>query len=181
MKKILLLFFGVILITFTSFYFSKNESNGHGGRCTGSANCTACSNCSRCGHCGAGGTCGVCSGSSWGKSISSSGHSSHKKKKRSYSRAYNNSNNSSVGFYSSSRKRTPIYHYETNVSLTDENFLYTVYKSVNIRTGAGKNYPIIETVARNTKLIFLYEKSDWYKVKVVESNREGYVYKESVK
>ena len=75
MKKILLLFFGVILIAFTSLYFSRNENNGHKGRCTGSAYCTACSSCSRCGHCGTGGTCGVCSGNSSGRNFSKLGKS----------------------------------------------------------------------------------------------------------
>lgn len=181
MKKFLLLFFGIILVTFTSFYFSKNENNGHKGRCTGSAYCTACSNCSRCGHCGAGGTCGVCSGSSSGRSYSGSGYSSSKKKKSYRSGSYKSSNNASANFYSSSRKKTPIYRYEANISLADENFLYTIYKSVNIRSGAGKNYPIVETVTKNTKLIFLYKKSDWYKVRVVDSEKQGYVYRKSVK
>ena len=181
MKKLI----SFVIITFSLFLlhscFKANDNIGHDGRCTGSAYCTACTNCSRCGHCGSGGTCGVCSGTSSGRSSSNSGNSSRKKRKSSHSESYTSSGNSSLGFYSSTRKKTPIYHYETNASLAEDNFLYTVYKSVNIRIGAGKNYPIVETVKKNTKLIFLYEKNDWYKVKVVDSKKEGYVYKESVK
>ncbi len=181
MRNILLLVSGILLMTLSLFSFSKSDNNGHNGRCTGSAYCSACSNCSRCGHCGAGGTCGVCSGSSSGRSSSSSGYSSHKKKKRSYSESDFSNSNSSLGFYSSTRKKTPIYHYETNASLIEENFLYVIYKTVNIRIGAGKDFPIVETVKKNSKLIFLYEKADWYKVRVYDSGNEGYVYKESVK
>lgn len=35
-----------------------------GGRCTGSAYCTACTTCNYCAHCNSGGSCGVCSPSS---------------------------------------------------------------------------------------------------------------------
>jgi hypothetical protein len=51
----------VILYILISFGASEAKSCCEGGRCTGSAYCSACSNCSRCAHCGAGGTCGVCS------------------------------------------------------------------------------------------------------------------------
>lgn len=180
MRKII----SFVVITLSLFLlhscFKANDNVRHDGRCTGSAYCSACTNCSRCGHCGSGGTCGVCSGSSSERSYSS-GNSSRKKNKHSSSGTYKSKHNSSLELYLPARKKTPIYHYETNASLAEDNFLYTVYKSVNIRTGPGKNYPIVETVTKNTKLIFLYEKANWYKVKVVDSKKEGYVYKEGVK
>ncbi|RXM62690.1 hypothetical protein [Chryseobacterium sp. CH1] len=77
MKKLI----SFIILTFSLFllnsYLKANDNVEHGGRCTGSAYCSACSNCSRCGHCSGGGTCGVCGGGSSGRS-SSSGRSNKK-------------------------------------------------------------------------------------------------------
>lgn len=44
--------------SFYAYYESKADTCG--GRCTGSAYCSACKNCSRCKHCNSGGSCGVC-------------------------------------------------------------------------------------------------------------------------
>ena len=179
MKTILFLFIGTSLTILSIFSFSRPNTNEHGGRCTGSASCSACSNCSRCGHCSSGGTCGVCRGSSSGRSFYSSGSTSKKKKKISYSKP--SSNSVSRGFSSVTPKKKPIYYYNSNTSVINDNLLYTIYKSVNIRSGAGTNFSILETVPLNTKLIFLDTENDWYKVKIYDSGNEGYVYKKSVK
>jgi len=40
------------------------------------------------------------------------------------------------------------------------------YNSVNTRSGAGTNYPIVAKVSRGSKMIILDEKDDWYRVKL---------------
>jgi len=161
MKKILLLFFGIILITLTSFYFSKTENNGHGGRCTGSEYCTACSSCSRCGHCGAGGTCGVCSGS-----------------KPKINKIYN---------YSKKTKSTPR---QTNDRSWSQNFsniskddsdMITSDRSTNIFEKPSFQSKVIANISKNTKLIQLSKLDSWYKVKIKDSKKIGYIYYKDVK
>ncbi len=80
MKKLIPFIILTFSILMLNSCFKANDNIGHGGRCTGSAYCTACSNCSGCGHCNSGGTCGVCRGGSSGRS-SSSGSSSKSKSK----------------------------------------------------------------------------------------------------
>lgn len=164
MKKILLLFFGVILIAFTSFYFSKNESNGHGGRCTGSANCTACSNCSRCGHCGAGGTCGVCRGSSSVRDFSSSGKSSKTtKSKTSKDNNYKKKNAQSFE------------------NIINKPNIIKLSRSVNIFEKPSFRSKVLENLPPNTKLFLISKVDLWYKVKVKKNGKTGYIYAKDAK
>lgn len=158
MKKILFLFFGIVLITFTSFYFSKNDSNGHGGRCTGSAYCTACSSCSRCGHCGAGGTCGVCSGSSSGRSFSSSGKSRGTKKSRT---------SKSIGY----KKKTV--QNSQNVTLKADVIILS--RSTNVFEKPSFQSKVLVNLPENTNLILLAKLDSWYKVKIKKTGKIGYV------
>ncbi|MCP2937766.1 hypothetical protein NK983_34220, partial [Salmonella enterica subsp. enterica serovar Typhimurium] len=60
MKRSLL--FGIVLLSLSGSLLLWYDSSADpcGGRCTGSAYCTACTNCSRCHHCKYGGSCGVC-------------------------------------------------------------------------------------------------------------------------
>jgi hypothetical protein len=71
MNSIILLAVSIILYLPISF-----ESDKHGGKCTGAANCRACKYCK---HCNSGGSCGVCGGgftsNSSAFSNSSSSHS----------------------------------------------------------------------------------------------------------
>lgn len=152
MKKILLLFFGIILITFTSFYFSKNENSGHGGRCTGSAYCTACSNCSRCGHCGAGGTCGVCSGGSSGRSSHSSSTS---KKSKSSKKSYLNQNSSETSYGTAKHIKT---------------------ETINVRKGPGFHFNIIEKIKQNSNVTVIEKKNNWIKIQINKTGTTGYIY-----
>jgi len=168
------------LLALSFFSFSKPDKNGHNGRCTGSAYCTACSNCSRCGHCGSGGTCGVCSGSSSGRSSSTYNYYSSKKRKSTSSKSKTSNFSTPTTFYSA-KKKTAVYQYKSGDFLYDENLLYVVYQTVNIRKGAGKEFPVLKKVKKNTKLILLSEKGDWYKIRVYDSNVEGFVYKVSVR
>jgi len=162
MKKNLVLFFGIILITFTSFYFSKTENNGHGGRCTGSEYCTACSSCSRCGHCGAGGTCGVCSGNKSKNNRSSDYYSKKTKPASRKAKKGNQSQNFS------------------NIS-KDNSEMITSDRSTNIFEKPSFQSKVIENISKNTKLIQLSKLDSWYKVKIKESGKTGYVYYKDVK
>ncbi|WP_404984582.1 SH3 domain-containing protein [Chryseobacterium sp. M5] len=164
MKKILLLFFGVILVAFTSLYFSRNENNGHKGRCTGSAYCTACSSCSRCGHCGAGGTCGVCSGNSSGRNFSKLGKSIKTTEARP-TKHYNNKKENS--------QKTENIVSKTNVVI--------VSRATNIFEKPSFQSKVIVSVSKNTKLIRLSKLNSWYKVQVKENGKIGYVYYKDVK
>lgn len=88
------------------------------GKCVGSAYCTACKNCSACKHCNSGGTCGVCSSGS------------------SRSSRYEYRERPSYSTYSISptptkeEKKTPLQYFVNTTQL-------------NIRSGPGKNYPVI--------------------------------------
>jgi len=161
MKKILMLFFGIILITLTSFYFSKTENNGHSGKCTGSEYCTACSSCSRCGHCGAGGTCGVCSGSK-SKNNKTSDYSKNKISASRQAKKGNQSQNFS------------------NISKDDFDMV-TSDRSTNIFEKPSFQSKVIENISKNTKLIQLLKLDSWYKVKIKDSEKIGYIYYKDVK
>ncbi|HCA04491.1 MAG TPA: hypothetical protein DEO32_01195 [Ruminococcaceae bacterium] len=54
---------------------------------------------------------------------------------------------------------------------------------VNLRSGAGTNYAVVTTMAKNTKVTFLDAKiynSNWYKIKELKTNKSGYVHKSYV-
>lgn len=68
---------------------SNHTASFAGGRCTGSAYCTACTNCSRCKHCSNGGSCGVCSGGTPARST----HKSHTRRSSSMSNYSNQESN----------------------------------------------------------------------------------------
>lgn len=187
MKTIITILIGSLLLLIGLSFVGKN-SGEHNGKCTGSASCSACSNCSRCGHCSAGGTCGVCRGSSSGRSFYSSGSSSKKKtlakKKSTNSSNITTDTNSRYGFYSNSsdaKGKTPVYDDE-HTSLSEENFLYVNGNSINVRKGPGENYPVLEKVNKNQKLVFVSEEEEgWLKIIVYSTGTEGYVYRKFVR
>ncbi|MDQ8142247.1 SH3 domain-containing protein [Chryseobacterium sp. CFS15] len=159
MKKILLLFFGIILIAFTSLYFSRDENNGHKGRCTGSAYCTACSNCSRCGHCGAGGTCGVCSGGSSERNLS---YSSSNKKSKTAKKSTN----------STSSKKT-----NSKTSSTPHKLMSQLKaETIDVRKGPGFRFDVVEKIRQGTALIEIEKKDSWIKVQIQKTGTTGYIY-----
>ena len=61
---------------------------------------------------------------------------------------------------------------------------YITDSYVNLRSGAGTNYSIVTTMAKNTKVTFtdgkLYN-SNWYKIKELKTNKSGYVHRSYVK
>lgn len=165
-----------IILTFILFLLNScvkaNDNIGHGGRCTGSAYCTACSNCSRCGHCGSGGTCGVCSGSSSGRS-SSSGSS--------YKRTKSKKLKTPDSYSSSKAKSTKTPKVELNVNVNSNNRYLAGTGAVNIYEKPSLQSKIITTVSKNTKLIQLSKEGSWYKVQVKSSGRKGYIFNKDAK
>ncbi len=54
---------------------------------------------------------------------------------------------------------------------------------VNLRSGAGTNYSVVTTMAKNTKVTFIDGKiysTNWYKIKELKTNKTGYVHKNYV-
>ncbi|UWX59981.1 SH3 domain-containing protein [Chryseobacterium oranimense] len=156
--------------TFTalSFNLSDSESLHHGGRCTGSASCSACSNCTGCAHCSSGGSCGVCSGSSYGKKSSSK----KKKSKAYYPDSHYTKKNKS---YSSPKIRID----EININTNNRYFAGVAVTKIYAKPFL--NSKVIETVPKNTELKQLSKHDSWYKVQVKKSGKVGYVYYKDVK
>ncbi|MPT30700.1 MAG: SH3 domain-containing protein [Chryseobacterium sp.] len=166
MRNILLLVSGIVLMTLSLFSFSKSENNGHNGRCTGSAYCTACSNCSRCGHCGAGGTCGVCSNKGQ-RNISITDYSAEKPNT---SKSYKASRKS--GF-----QKTP----NTFIDHSDITILTISERSTNIFEKPSFQSKVVENISKNEKLIQISKLDNWYKIKVKSSGKIGFIYYKDVK
>jgi hypothetical protein len=119
-----------------------------GGRCTGSAYCTACRNCSRCAHCSNGGSCGVCGGGS-------SNYSRPKKTKQS----------------------SPSYEPLKTSRTYKENELIIIYNEViNLRKGPGLKYEIIEKLLLGDSVTIVKKDGEWLKVSVDKTGSVGYVY-----
>ncbi|PKP17232.1 MAG: hypothetical protein CVU07_04570 [Bacteroidetes bacterium HGW-Bacteroidetes-23] len=160
MKKIILIIF--ILLFFNGMAQTPSKkliasccSTEDGGRCTGSAYCTACKNCSGCKHCNSGGSCGVCDG---GKSRNKSSSSSKSK------------NNTSGTTYSVKSKSTG----SRNFYKGDR--LFVANTTLNLRSGPGTKYEIIAKLKMNDELIFIESSSDWIKVKIKDSGVEGWTF-----
>ena len=161
MKTVIISIFAIGLLIFSLFSFSKPENNGHNGKCTGSAYCSACSNCSRCGHCSSGGTCGVCSGSK-SKNNKTSDYSKNTKLASRQAKKGSQSQNFS------------------NISKDDSDMI-TSDRSTNIFEKPSFQSKVIENISKNTKLIQLSKLDSWYKVKIKDSKKIGYIYYKDIK
>jgi len=179
MKTIIISIFAIGLLIFSLFSFSKPENNGHNGKCTGSAYCSACSNCSRCGHCSSGGTCGVCSGNSSGRNFYSSSpdNKSSKSKKHIQNKnsPYKRSNTELSGLKKKTQNNDPVYSNKNVIVFFADRDLVNIYKN------PGFNFPVIEKLKKGEKLIQLEQGEEWLKVKVVNTGTEGFVYKQYVR
>lgn len=154
--------------TFTavSFSLSDSESPHHGGRCTGSASCSACSNCTGCAHCSSGGSCGVCSGGSGKKSSS--------KKKRSKASPDSHYTKKSKSYHSPKIRID-----EININTNNRYFAGVAVTKIYAKPFLKAK--VIETVPKNTELKQLSKQNSWYKVQVKKSGKVGYVYYKDVK
>lgn len=156
-----------IILSFSLFLlnacFKANDNVGHGGRCTGSAYCTACSNCSGCGHCNSGGTCGVCRGGPSGRSSSSSRSTKSKYKKH----------KSSDSYKIESGKPPKVFIDKVNIS--SSNRYIAAIEAINIYEKPSFKSKVITTVPKNTQLIQLAKEGSWYRVQVKSSEKKGYI------
>lgn len=182
MIRIFFSFLFILCLNFTGYSQTKLKSKliasccDVGGRCTGSSNCTACSNCSGCKHCAQnGGSCGVCSGvSSRSSFTSTSSNSTRSTKGKKHSSSYSNSKSSSSNNF---------YNNDLTTSTVSEEVLYnTVLRvktlTLKVRTGPGKDYPIVVKLEKGEYVRCLETTSgSWIKVEVVGISIEGYVFK----
>ena len=123
-------------------------------RCTGSASCRACTNCSRCGYCNSGGSCGVCSARTT--------YVSSKKVART-TKTYRSANSTMAKNYSTG------------------DLMMVTNQTLNLRSGPGTDYDILETLEKNDMLGFISKSGDWAKVEVVATGTIGYVHLNYVK
>lgn len=121
-----------------------------GGRCTGSAYCSACKNCSRCAHCSSGGSCGVCS--------------SRTNYETKTTKTKRNANSS---YKSSASKSTVIYYKEDQLLIT--------IQDVNLRNGPGTEYEILRLISKGTPVFFKEKKGEWALVRMKSIDKTGYI------
>lgn len=159
---------------------SKNE-----GRCTGSASCTVCRNCSRCAHCSSGGSCGVCSGG-YSRTPDRTYSNSSSTYKSSYSGNGSNSSRSSSNSYKStgSNSSTKSLTYALPNDILSENYQKTLLvntETLNVRSGPGTSYTVVEKLKYRQELTFLAMTGSWIKVEVKSTEMVGFVYYEHVR
>lgn len=128
-----------------------------GGRCVGSAYCTACKNCSRCAHCNSGGSCGVCAGTRKQLYYNDNSRYYNAKPKK-----YNNNN--SVGGY-------------------DNTTIYYTRKKINLREYPSLQAPIIIQIPSGIKVNLESKEGNWYYIScyISEDYYQGYIHKSVVK
>lgn len=168
----------VLALSTTSFSQKKGSSKllasccEGGGRCTGSAYCTACTNCSGCKHCADnGGSCGVCSGGGSSRVVSypSSQTSTTRKTK---TRKSTSSSSSTSGFYTS----------PTNSRILYGTLLTVKTATLNVRTSPGKDYPVRVVLEKGDEVRCMETSSaEWVKIEVVDLGIEGYVFAANLK
>ncbi len=163
-----------LLFIIPLFVFSQSDTaqvaSCCGGKCTGSAYCTACSNCSGCKHCTSGGSCGVCSGGAkWKPAPEPRGTS---------------------GTKSTTPKSTTNDPYGTS---TDSNkaiggSVHVVSTTLNMRKGPGVEFDIVIVLNKDAFLTILDPENDgWIHVSHSEMGAdkivkyEGYVSAKHVK
>lgn len=173
MKKTILILVALIAtLGFFTFYLNESKAKDRGGRCTGSASCSACKNCSRCAHCSNGGTCGVCSGSSGGSSYNTN-YSTH------------SSNNSTYKTTSSSSHKTST-HKKTTTKKSNHFVVrsYVVKTAIlNIRKEPTKLSEVLCVVKKKHKIKILKSHNEfWYLVEATCGGKriKGFVTKGSL-
>lgn len=151
-----------ILISLILF-FTKNSSQAenccNGGRCNGSAYCSACKNCSRCAHCKGGGTCGACS----------SPKTSYKAPKTTYK--------VSTPKHTSSKKETTP---STKTKVNSSKVYIVNATALNVRSAPSTTSSILYTLKYGDVVTVLkVVDENWYKIQV--TNVVGYVYQQYVR
>jgi uncharacterized protein YgiM (DUF1202 family) len=165
-KSILVIIIAVLsLILLNSFIIYKTDFSDEscGGRCSGTAYCSACSNCSGCKHCiQNGGTCGVCSG---GSTIPNKTYSSRK-----YSNRRSKTNSPKLPVINTEPKASTQYYEENSV-------IIVTTEKLNVRSGPGLQYSILTELTSGDFITILENNnSEWVKIKINKNNVVGYVY-----
>ncbi|MGS2738762.1 SH3 domain-containing protein [Sinomicrobium sp. M5D2P17] len=183
----LVLFIGFV---FSGSFFSFGQDNkliascceGSEARCTGSAYCSACTNCSRCKHCNSGGSCGVCSGNYRRTQKRTYSNNNSQTYKRKYSTGSSSSNNSnfrnlnSITSHSSYSKNNIYYLPNDTFSKYYLKTLIVNTETLNLRSGPGTSYPVIEKLTKGQKLTFLAMTGNWVKVNVKSTKTIGFIH-----
>lgn len=154
MKHIVVLAFFCVCFSMYGQVDTSAVASCCGGKCTGSAYCTACSNCSGCKHCNSGGSCGVCAGGvKW---------------KASPSRSETTKRSDTYG--SGTTKTTT-----NETTVEPEQFVAVISQTLNMRSGPGTDYPVVLVLSKG-QLLTIKEtvQNGW--VKVSANNLEGNVF-----
>lgn len=151
----------LLLILFISFIHQTDDNNKHvitsKQRCytleTNNGKCTGSAYCTTCKNC---------------------------------SRCAHCSNGGSCGVCDSGVKKSYSSTNKKNTSITKKNYLvgnnlYVTNTSLNLRSGPGINYEIVEKLSKNDELTFVKKQEDWIKVIVTNSKNTGWVFYKYVK
>lgn len=149
-----------------------------GGRCSGTAYCSACSNCSGCKHCNSGGTCGVCT--SYAAPVKKTYSKPAKK------RASTSATPTASGYKKNSSRKTASSKAPAAKSLQGfaapaaprhaaGDKLTVASDILNLREGAGMDFPVIETLEKGATVQLLGYDGEWVQVVVVKTKNVGYV------
>lgn len=152
------------------------KKNSDEARCTGSSNCAACSNCTRCAHCSSGGSCGVCRGSSSGRSGSAYHVHSKKKKTTSLNKPQRSAATSASGPHSRTANVNRIYPSNSAIIYGSGTIHVIKRNGVNVRKRPNLNSEIIEKLQKGSKFTIIEYVDLWYKIKVVQSGKTGYIH-----
>lgn len=133
----------LLAVSFILYLPASIDPDKNGGKCTGSANCRACKTCNYCKHCNNGGSCGVCAG---GSSSSASAY-------------FNSSSSSSRPSYSGS-------------SINSQGRFLVKADNVDVRSGPGTTYAIIDGLSRGEIVNGSSGTSSWVEIKFVVSVNE---------
>jgi uncharacterized protein YgiM (DUF1202 family) len=154
----------LVLLLIYSINIPEAEACCEGGRCTGSAYCSACKNCKYCAHCNAGGSCGVC-------------YSPPPKKEKPAAKTKEEKKSGS---------NTPVTAGSEEFAAAGDIYIVNT-ETLNLRTGPDKGYTIITTLKQGDKVkIISGHSSQWVKVQTIVSNNQqepptGYVYMQHLK
>jgi len=147
-----------------------------GGRCTGSASCTACTTCSGCKYCNSGGSCGVCGLSTPSKSYSTTTYYTPRKLaiKKSKTKKTISTNN----FYNGSSSSVNTENFDL---IKKGSFFMIKGAKLNLRNGPGITYDIIQELHKTDYGQILGSVIDgWVFVSITKSENFGYVKVENI-
>ena len=154
-----------------------SHENHNGRRCTGAADCRACSDCSRCKYCNNGGSCGVCSGGSGTikQAVNAlfGGFTTGETIQRTSTEDPLNQNAKAMSQAMMSNTAAADNNKYENQYAT--RILTVNLQRIDLRSGPGTHFPIIEELTKNQKVVFLKAEGAWVKVRVRKTKSIGYL------